>query len=61
MYTGIQTAVDALAKSQSQLKHIILIGHGWTKQGDFSAVLNQMNSLGITMSTVGAGKVRGRS
>ena len=56
MYTGIQTAVDALAKSQSQLKHIILIGDGWTQQGDFSARLNQMNSLGITMSTVGAGE-----
>jgi Mg-chelatase subunit ChlD len=53
---GLQAAVEALASSSAQLKHIIMIGDGWTQQADFSAILAQMDSLGITMSTVGAGE-----
>ncbi len=53
---GLQAAVESLASSTAQLKHIILIGDGWTQQADFSAVLAQMDALGITMSTVGAGE-----
>ncbi len=56
MFTGLQTAVDVLSASKTQLRHIILIGDGWTQQGDFSAVFTQMNAQGITMSTVGAGE-----
>ncbi|HKP53495.1 MAG TPA: VWA domain-containing protein [Chloroflexia bacterium] len=54
--SGLQAAVEALASSSAQLKHIIMIGDGWTQQADFSAILAQMDSLGITMSTVGAGE-----
>ena len=56
LFGGMQAAVDALASTTAELKHIIFIGDGWTQQADFSGVLSQMDSLGITMSTVGAGE-----
>lgn len=56
MHGGIQAAIEALAGTDAQLKHIVLIADGWTQQADFSTVLAEMNTLGITMSTIGAGE-----
>jgi Ca-activated chloride channel homolog len=55
MYGGLQTAVDALKTSDAQLRHIVLIGDGWTQQGDFSLVLEQVEQNNISLTTVGAG------
>jgi Ca-activated chloride channel homolog len=56
MYGGLQTAVDALKSSDAQLRHIVLIGDGWTQQGDFSLVLEQVEQNNISLTTVGAGE-----
>ncbi len=53
---GLQSAVDELQLADAKLKHVILVSDGWTQQGDFSAILNQMDQHRITLSTVGAGQ-----
>jgi uncharacterized membrane protein len=56
MYGGLQTAIDALKETDAQLKHIVLIGDGWTQQGDFSGILSQIQQENISLTTVGAGE-----
>lgn len=56
IYAGLQAAVDELQQTDAKLKHIILLSDGWTKQGDFSQLLNEMDAQNITLSTVGAGE-----
>ena len=56
LYAGLQAAVDELKQTDAKLKHIILLSDGWTKQGDFSTLLNEMDAQNITLSTVGAGQ-----
>jgi Ca-activated chloride channel family protein len=59
LYAGLQAAVEELKQTDAKLKHIILISDGWTKQADFTALLNEMDSQNITLSTVGAGQGAG--
>jgi Ca-activated chloride channel homolog len=56
LYAGLQAAVDELKQTDAKLKHIILLSDGWTRQGDFTALLNDMDAQNITLSTVGAGE-----
>jgi Mg-chelatase subunit ChlD len=56
MFTGLQAAVHALEQTDAKLKHIILLSDGWTRQADFSPLLNEMAAQNITLSTVGAGQ-----
>ena len=56
LYAGLQAAVEELKQTDAKLKHIILISDGWTRQADFSALLNEMDASNITLSTVGAGQ-----
>ena len=56
MYAGLQAAVDVLKDADAQLRHIVLIGDGWTQQGDFSQVLDQIQNNNISLTTIGAGE-----
>jgi hypothetical protein len=56
MYGGLQTAIDALKDTDAQLRHIVLIGDGWTQQGDFTDILSQIERNNISLTTVGAGE-----
>jgi uncharacterized membrane protein len=56
MFAGLQAAVDELKRTDAKLKHIILLSDGWTRQGDFTALLNEMDAQNVTLSTVGAGQ-----
>jgi uncharacterized membrane protein len=55
LQAGMQAGVDALHASNAQLKHMIVIGDGWSQRSDYSQVLEQMKAQNITLSTVGAG------
>lgn len=59
LYSGLQQAVDKLKNTDAKLKHIILVSDGWTRQGDFTGLLNEMDAQNITLSTVGAGQGAG--
>jgi hypothetical protein len=56
VYAGLQAALDELKTTDAKLKHIILLSDGWSRQGDFSALLNEMAAQNITLSTIGAGQ-----
>lgn len=55
MSPGLDTAIDALQASTAKLKHIVLLGDGWTQQSNFNAVLDRLSANNITLSTVGVG------
>lgn len=59
LYAGLQAAVDKLSTTDAKLKHVILVSDGWTKQGDFSSILSEMDAQNITLSVVGAGEGAG--
>ena len=56
MFTGLQAAVQSLEQTDAKLKHVILLSDGWTRQADFTPLLNEMAAQNITLSTVGAGQ-----
>ena len=55
IYAGLAEAVEALKKSQAAVKHIVLMTDGWSRTGDFSALIQDMKAHGITLSTIGVG------
>jgi hypothetical protein len=55
MYSALSLSADALSTSNAQLKHIVLLGDGWTKHADYDALLDRMSASNITLSTVGVG------
>lgn len=55
MYSALSQSADALATSNAQLKHIVLLGDGWTKRADYDALFERMSASNITLSTVGVG------
>jgi len=55
IYAGLAEAVEALKKSQAAVKHIVLMTDGWSRTGDFSALIRDMKAHGITLSTIGVG------
>jgi hypothetical protein len=55
IYAGLHEAVQSLLASPARVKHIILVTDGWSRTGDFDALLDQLNAAGITLSVIGAG------
>ncbi len=56
MHAGLDAAIAQLSASSARLKHIILFSDGWTRQGEFSDLLNQISARHITLSTIGVGE-----
>ncbi|HVF99633.1 MAG TPA: VWA domain-containing protein [Chloroflexia bacterium] len=55
MFGALSQSVDALEGSNAQLKHIVLLGDGWTKRANFDTLISRMSASNITLSTVGVG------
>lgn len=55
MYLGLGQAVDALEQSDAQLKHIVLLGDGWSKRADYDTLFERIQAGSITLSTVAVG------
>ena len=56
VHPGLQTAVNGLLPVDAQLKHIVLLTDGWTKQADFTDLITQIRASGMTLTTVAAGE-----
>ncbi|MBI3746027.1 MAG: VWA domain-containing protein, partial [Chloroflexi bacterium] len=55
IFTGLDQAVQSLEKTTATRRHIILLTDGWSRSGQYDAILAKMKADGITLSTVGAG------
>lgn len=55
MFAGLDEAIKSLAKSPAKIKHAVLITDGWSRTGNYDALLQEVQKDGITLSTVGAG------
>lgn len=55
IYAGLHEAVQSMLASQARVRHIILVTDGWSRTGNFDALLDQIKTAGITLSVVGAG------
>lgn len=55
IFSGLDTAVQALKSAAATRRHIILLTDGWSSSGQYDDILAQMKTAGITLSTVGAG------
>ncbi len=55
IFSGLDTAVQALKSATATRRHIILLTDGWSSSGQYDDILAQMQAAGITLSTVGAG------
>ncbi len=55
IFAGLDAAIKDLEKAQTTRKHIILLTDGWSRAGDFRALVAKAQAAGITLSTVGAG------
>ncbi|MEM7244648.1 MAG: VWA domain-containing protein [Acidobacteriota bacterium] len=54
-YPGLELAHEALSSEDTALKHVILLSDGQTPPRNFQALLTQMRSEAITVSTVAVG------
>jgi Ca-activated chloride channel family protein len=55
IFSGLDSAVQALKSATATRRHIILLTDGWSSSGQYDDILAQMKAAGITLSTVGAG------
>jgi uncharacterized membrane protein/Mg-chelatase subunit ChlD len=55
IFAGLSQAVDSLEKTTATRRHIILLTDGWSRSGQYDAIIARMKAAGITLSTVGAG------
>ncbi len=55
IFAGLEQAVESLEDAVATRRHIILLTDGWSSSGQYDAILERMNTAGITLSTVGAG------
>jgi secreted protein with Ig-like and vWFA domain len=55
IYAGLSEAVASLEKATATRRHIVLFTDGWSRSGDYAALLARMAAAGITLSTVGTG------
>ncbi|MDQ3707109.1 MAG: VWA domain-containing protein [Chloroflexota bacterium] len=55
MFAALSQSVDSLEASNAQLKHIVVLGDGWSKHSDYDPLLERMSASNITLSTVGVG------
>lgn len=56
LQTGVQAAFQALQGVSAKRKHIILMTDGWVHQGDLTALAQEIEGQGITLSVVAAGE-----
>ena len=47
--------MTSLEKATATRRHIILLTDGWSRSGQYDAIIARMKAAGITLSTVGAG------
>ena len=55
IFAGLSEAVASLEKTAATRRHIVLLTDGWSRSGDYTALIERMKTAGITLSTVGAG------
>ncbi|MCA1587801.1 MAG: VWA domain-containing protein, partial [Chloroflexi bacterium] len=55
IYAGLKAAYDDLVSNPATLRHIILITDGWSQSGAYDELLEDMQTAGITLSTIGTG------
>ncbi len=55
IFAGLEQAVDSLETAEATRRHIILLTDGWSRSGQYDAIIQRMKAAGITLSTVGAG------
>ncbi len=55
IYAGLEQAVTSLESATATRRHIILLTDGWSRSGQYDAIIARMKAAGITLSTVGAG------
>ena len=55
IFSGLDQAVQSLEQTSATRRHIILLTDGWSRTGQYDAILKRMQAAGITLSTVGAG------
>ena len=55
IFAGLSEAVASLEKTTATRRHIVLLTDGWSRSGDYTALIARMKAAGITLSTVGAG------
>src|SRR5688500_17110945 len=56
VHSGLQTAINGLQTVDAELKHLVLLSDGWTKQADFTELLTDIRASGMTLTTVAAGE-----
>ncbi|MEO6456782.1 MAG: VWA domain-containing protein, partial [Chloroflexia bacterium] len=56
VHPGLQTAMNGLQSVDAELKHLVLLSDGWTKQADFTGLLSDIRASGMTLTTVAAGE-----
>lgn len=56
MESGVLAAYKALEGIQASRKHIILLTDGWVREGDLTALVQEMQVQGITLSVIAAGE-----
>ncbi|MFH1676179.1 MAG: VWA domain-containing protein, partial [bacterium] len=55
VYAGMFAAFKSLITADAKLKHMIILSDGVTAPGDFDKLVNDMNSYGITLTTISIG------
>ncbi|MFY9555140.1 MAG: VWA domain-containing protein [Blastocatellia bacterium] len=55
MFPGLRMGYDWLAKSDAQIKHLIVLSDGRSEDGDFRGVARAIRDAGMTMTTVAVG------
>jgi uncharacterized membrane protein/Mg-chelatase subunit ChlD len=56
LQAGVETAFQSLQDVPAHRKHIILVTDGWVREGDLTALVQEMKDRGITLSIVAAGQ-----
>ncbi len=55
IFAGLRAATDALEANPAKIKHMILLSDGWSDQGQYDAITDEIRAHGITLSTIAAG------
>ncbi|MDE0527833.1 MAG: VWA domain-containing protein [Truepera sp.] len=56
LYPALVRALDRMREVESAARHIVVMSDGLSQPGDFEAVLAELRSLKVTVSTVGIGQ-----
>jgi uncharacterized membrane protein/uncharacterized protein YegL len=56
MYPAMAAGRDMLADASAKIKHMIVLSDGQSQGGDFEGVTQELNGMGVTVSTVSLGE-----